>query len=104
YNIPTIISDQFDCMAYIWRKVLPEDVKKYFESTWMTENIIYGHGALYDIYENNNGAFNAEGDSPAFLHSIPNGLRSMESPDYGGWGGRYVKVRNNVWMDPRPDS
>lgn len=104
YNIPTIISDQFDCMAYIWPKVLPEDVKKYFESKWMTENIIYGHGALCDAYENNKGAFNAEGDTPSFLHCIPNGLRSMESPDYGGWGGRYVKVRNNVWMDPRPDS
>ena len=23
FNIPTIISDQFDCMAYIWPKVLP---------------------------------------------------------------------------------
>lgn len=23
FNIPTIISDQFDCMAYIWDKVLP---------------------------------------------------------------------------------
>ena len=24
----------------------------------------------------------------------------MECPGYVGWGGRYVKVRNNVWMDP----
>ena len=103
-NIPTIISDQFDCMAYIWPKVLPEDVKSYFEADWMTKNIIQGHGPLCDAYENNKGAFNAEGDTPAFLHSIPNGLRSMESPDRGGWGGRYVKVRNNVWMDPLPDA
>ncbi|WP_340111999.1 DUF1593 domain-containing protein [Maribellus mangrovi] len=104
FNIPTIISDQFDCMAYIWPKVLPDDVKTYFNAGWMTKNILEGHGALCDAYENNNGAFNAEGDTPSFLHSIPDGLRSMESPDYGGWGGRYVKVRNNVWMDPRPDS
>ncbi len=103
-NIPTIISDQFDCLAYIWPKVLPEKVKTYFEAPWMTENIINGHGTLCDAYENKNGAFNAEGDTPAFLHCIPNGLRNMESPGYGGWGGRYVKVRNNVWMDPLPDS
>ncbi len=104
YQIPTIIADQFDCMAYIWPKVLPEDVKTYFESDWMTKHIIKNHGLLCAAYENNNGAFNAEGDTPSFLHSIPNGLRSMESPNFGGWGGRYVKVRNNVWMDPLPDA
>ncbi|TRZ43976.1 DUF1593 domain-containing protein [Robertkochia solimangrovi] len=104
FNIPTIISDQFDCMAYIWPKVLPETVKPFFEADWMTNNIINGHGALCEVYENNNGAFNAEGDTPSFLHSIPNGLRSMESPGFGGWGGRYVKIRNNVWMDPLPDT
>ena len=104
YNIPTIISDQFDCMAYIWEKVLPENVKTYFEKDWITNNILKAHGALCESYENNHGAFNAEGDTPSFLHCIANGLRNMESPDYGGWGGRYVRVRNNVWMDPLPDS
>lgn len=102
YQIPTIISDQFDCMAYIWNKVLPADVRPYFEKEWMTAHILEGKGALCDVYYNNKGAFNAEGDSPAFLHTIATGLRSLESPGYGGWGGRYVRVRNNVWMDPRP--
>lgn len=102
FNIPTIISDQFDCMAYIWAKVLPEATRKYFEADWMTSHILEGRGPLCAAYEANNGAFNAEGDTPAFLYSIPNGLRSMESPAWGGWGGRYVKVRNNVWMDPPP--
>ncbi|KJD34683.1 signal peptide protein [Tamlana nanhaiensis] len=104
FNIPTIISDQFDCMAYIWPKVLPEHIKPYFESEWMTKNIINNHGKLCSVYENNHGAFNAEGDTPSFLYNIPNGLRSMELPSNGGWGGRYVKVRQNVWMDPVPDS
>ncbi|MGL1959210.1 MAG: DUF1593 domain-containing protein [Colwellia sp.] len=101
-NIPVIISDQFDCIAYIWSKVLPETVKPFFEAKWMTENIVQEHGPLCDAYENNQGAFNAEGDTPSFLHNIANGLRSMESPDWGGWGGRYVNVRHNVWMDPIP--
>lgn len=104
FNIPTIISDQFDCLAYIWTKVLPDDIKPWFEAEWMNENILKDHGPLCEIYENKNGGFNAEGDTPAFLHSIPNGLRSIESPGYGGWGGRYVKVRNNVWMDPPPSA
>lgn len=102
FNIPTIISDQFDCMAYIWPKVLPQQIQPYFEKEWMIKHIIKGHGTLCDAYPNKDGAFNAEGDTPAFLHTIDNGLRSMENPGYGGWGGRYVKVRNNVWMDPAP--
>lgn len=102
FNIPTIISDQFDCMAYIWHKVLPQDVQRYFDKEWTTRNITEGHGPLCDSYYNNHGAFNAEGDTPAFLHCIDTGLRNMESPGYGGWGGRYIKIRNNVWMDPSP--
>ena len=31
-----------------------------------------------------------EGDTPAFLGLINNGLASFMSPAYGGWGGRYV--------------
>jgi len=104
YNIPTVISDQFDCLAYIWPKVLPQQVKPFFDTKWITENILNGHGPLCAIYENKKGAFNAEGDTPAFLHNIPTGLRSMESPAYGGWGGQYELVRNNVWMDLPPDS
>lgn len=102
YGIPTIISDQFDCMAYIWPKVLPDEVRSFFRKEWMTSHILQGHGALCDAYPHKQGAFNAEGDTPAFLHTIPTGLRNRESPGYGGWGGRYVNVRGNVWMDPLP--
>jgi hypothetical protein len=101
-NIPTIISDQFDCMAYIWPKVLPHAIKTYFEAGWMKAHILNRKGPLCAAYEHKNWAFHAEGDTPAFLHAIPNGLRSVESPGWGGWGGRYVKIRNNVWMDPAP--
>lgn len=101
-NIPTIISDQFDCMAYIWPKVLPEKTKSYFNAKWMKSNILEEHGPLCAAYEAKDGAFHAEGDTPAFLHTIPTGLRSLESPGWGGWGGRYVRVRHNVWMDPPP--
>lgn len=102
-GVMTIISDQFDGMAYIWPKVLPDVVKPYFQAEWMEQHILQGHGPLCAAYESLDGAFQAEGDTPAFLHTIPNGLRSAETPGWGGWGGRYVRVRNNVWMDPPPD-
>lgn len=103
-NVLTIISDQFDCMAYIWNKVLPNSIQSSFDSKWITKNILNNKGPLCAAYENKQGAFNAEGDTPSFLHAIPNGLNSVESPSYGGWGGRYKLVRNNVWMDPLPSN
>ena len=111
YNILTIISDQFEAIAYRWKGIQPEEMQKYFVGAWMNENILQNHGALCSLYKAHNegekgfdkGDFRSEGDSPAFIHTIPNGLRSMESPDWGGWGGRYVKVRENTWLDPVPE-
>lgn len=103
YQIPTIISDQFEAIAYRWKQVIPKDLQVYLEGPWMKENILENHGALCSIYEaHENGDFRSEGDSPAFLHTIPTGLRNMESPDRGGWGGRFALVRDNTWLDPVP--
>lgn len=118
YNILTIISDQFWAIAYQWNKILPEDKRAYFEADWMRSNILEDHGPLCALYKAHlpgshglsgdtaftAGDFRSEGDSPAFLHVIPTGLRNMESPNYGGWGGRYVNVRSNTWLDPVPVS
>lgn len=116
FDIPTIISDQFLAIAYEWNKILPEDKSAYFSGAWMKSNILEDHGALCSLYRahepGSNGQagdpdfneydFRSEGDSPSFLHIINTGLRNMESPDYGGWGGRYVNVRGNTWLDPVP--
>jgi hypothetical protein len=103
YEIPTIISDQFEAIAYRWKQAQPEEMHHYFEGAWMKENILKNHGPLCAIYAaHENGDFRSEGDSPAFLHTIVTGLRNMESPDWGGWGGRYVRVRENTWLDPVP--
>lgn len=103
YNIPTIISDQFEAIAYRWKMIQPEQMLKYFEGAWMKENILENHGPLCAHYAAlENGDFRSEGDSPAFLHTIVTGLRNMESPGWGGWGGRYVRVRENTWLDPVP--
>ena len=116
FNIPTIICDQFWAIAYQWNKILPENKQVYFKGDWMKANILENHGPLCSLYKAHvpgshglsgdkdfhDGDFRSEGDSPSFLHTIPTGLRNMESPDRGGWGGRYVLVRENTWLDPVP--
>ena len=100
-NIPTIISDQFIAIMYHWDKTLPPAEQKFFRGAWMNEHILRNHGPLCALYKaKENGDFRSEGDSPTFLHTIATGLRSFESPDWGGWGGRYTKVRENTWLDP----
>jgi hypothetical protein len=53
---------------------------------WLEANIRKGPlGKHYPKFE-----YIMEGDTPAFLHLLNNGLASYESPSWGGWGGRYV--------------
>lgn len=56
-------------------------------NTWIAENIQQGHGPLGTVYPD--VAWGVEGDTPAFLSLIPNGLNNAEHPDWGAWGGRY---------------
>jgi len=102
FGIPTIISDQFLAIAYDnQRRVIPQEEQRYFSAAWMKQNILQDRGPLLTLYKaHEDGRFRSEGDSPAFLHVIPNGLRSSESPAWGGWGGRFVRVRDNTWLDP----
>lgn len=41
-------------------------------------------GSLYPHWK-----YMMEGDSPAFLYLVNNGLNHPDRPDFGGWGGRY---------------
>ena len=54
---------------------------------WLAKNIQQGHGPLGAAYPD--VAYGMEGDTPAFLSLISNGLNDPEHPNYGGWGGRY---------------
>jgi hypothetical protein len=100
FNIPTIIADQFEALAYRWAETQADEMHPYFQSAWMKQNLLENHGPLMAIYPAMpNGDFRSEGDSPSFIHLIPTGLRSLESPSYGGWGGRFVRIRANTWLD-----
>ena len=120
YNILTIICDQFWAIAYQWNKILPEEQQAYFKGEWMKANILNDHGDLCSLYKAhvpesnglsgdtdfNDGDFRSEGDSPSFIYGINTGLRNgnLEHPDWGSWGGRYTKIRDNTWLDPVPVS
>src|SRR5690606_35796371 len=56
-------------------------------NSWLAEHIQQRHGPLGAEYPD--VAWGVEGDTPAFLHLIPNGLNVPEHPEWGGWGGRY---------------
>jgi len=56
-------------------------------NSWLRDNIQQGHGPLGALYPD--VSYGMEGDTPAFLSLIPNGLSNPEHPDWGGWGGRY---------------
>lgn len=58
------------------------------ENPWLEKNIISGHGPLGACYPRLK--YIMEGDTPSFLGLVNNGLGWLESPSYGGWGGRYV--------------
>jgi hypothetical protein len=64
---------------------------------WLAKNIQQGHGPLGAAYPD--VAYGMEGDTPAFLNLIGNGLSEPERPDYGGWGGRY-----ELYLPPFQDS
>ncbi|WP_218123270.1 DUF1593 domain-containing protein [Sphingomonas sp. YR710] len=55
---------------------------------WLATNVRRGPlGELYPL-----PAFIMEGDAPSFLYLIPTGLGDAEHPDWGGWGGRYMRA------------
>lgn len=66
---------------------------------WIAENIQQGHGPLGAVYPD--VTWGMEGDTPAWLSLIPNGLNAPEHPIWGGWGGRYeLYIPQRSAMDP----
>lgn len=66
-----------------------------FTDAWLAANV-RNKGPLGALYPH--PCCIHEGDTPAFLGLIDNGLGSGMSPAYGGWGGRYI------WRQPAGES
>jgi hypothetical protein len=108
------IRKEFPSLHYIVRPS-PPDGAEYYLATWtgISGDRFYKNAPGADFTTFEDGWINAhirskgplgklypfpccihEGDTPAFLSLINNGLASFMSPAYGGWGGRYV------WRQP----
>ena len=117
---------QFGAWAYNWKKQVPQPFQYTLEGQFMNEEIINNHGPLTKMYYSYGdgqkqagddehihgditkikngqwGTFNqydflSEGDSPAYFHLIDVGLGNLTNPEFGGWGGRFIKEKNNKW-------
>lgn len=74
---------------------------------WLNENIV-GKNALSELYpvktytggegKNPNNAMK-EGDTPSWFFFLENGLNNYANPHWGGWGGRYIRERDNFFRD-----
>lgn len=103
----TIRDNYGDKLLYIVRPTPPGKARYYSGSTtegistelpgadnsiitneWIKENI-QNKGPLGSVYPD--VVYIAEGDTPSYLHLIPNGLNIPNHPELGGWGGRYTK-------------
>ncbi len=69
-----------------------------FTYAFIENEVKKNHGPLGALYPQD---YVSEGDSPAFLWALKNGLRNYEDPTFGGWGGRFYKVDDfeNVYAD-----
>ena len=86
---------------YEMRRDFSEDLMFFWdESAWLSQNAIgssnwkeyvehiQGHGNLGSIYPNYK--WGVEGDTPSYLHVLPNGLHDPSVPEMTGWGGYFT--------------
>lgn len=69
--------------------------------SWVDDNV-QKYGPLGAAYPDRMWA--TEGDSPAFMYLVDNGLNVPSEPEYGGWGGRFgtekvAGVRGMDWVE-----
>lgn len=72
-----------------------------YDKDWIKKNITTGHGPLGMLYpETAPGASGMkEGDTPSYNGLVHNGLNFPEHPEWGGWGGRFRRLRDNLYID-----
>jgi hypothetical protein len=79
-------------------------------STWCNTHIRNNHGALGAMYAGNlKGTFDKhgmkEGDTPAVMYLINNGLSDPSEPGMGNWGGRfYPTLGDKHWFEAEDDN
>jgi hypothetical protein len=102
-NLFYIVSPGGDYASATWSGInsfIPGIDNSTISNKWIAEHIQQGHGPMGAAYPD--VAYGMEGDTPSWLALIPNGLGSLEHPEWGGWGGRYELYRPEVPIaDPK---
>jgi hypothetical protein len=78
----------------------PPEIQEYMGYKWLAENVTTGHGPLGALYPQK---YVSEGDTPSFLHLINNGLESHLDYTLGGWGGRSIYDKPDVFPNHLKD-
>lgn len=78
-----------DDLLFIWDECAWKFQNSTGKANWSAyENLIQGHGNLGADYPK--FRWGVEGDTPSFLHLMPNGLNNPDVPTQAGWGGYSV--------------
>lgn len=73
-------------LMFIWEESAWQSQNSIGASKWNEyEEHIQGHGNLGSVYPKYR--WGVEGDTPSFLHVLPNGLNDPSVPGMAGWGG-----------------
>jgi hypothetical protein len=92
---------QFAVLAYGWKEFATTGEQKYLEAPFEAK---IARGPMLGAYPlASDGSFNSDGDAPMYFQLLPTGLRSIEDPTWGGWGGRFDQVIENGWCDVPAD-
>jgi hypothetical protein len=74
---------------------------------WMDRNIRHDHGPLGALYPphtwtapNPHSAIK-EGDTPSWFYFLPHGINDPKHPEWGGWGGRFVHIKDQLYGDAK---
>jgi hypothetical protein len=72
---------------------------------WMEKNIRQDHGPLGALYPahtwtapNPHSAIK-EGDTPSWFYFLRHGVNDPEHPEWGGWGGRFLLMRDRIYTN-----
>jgi Protein of unknown function (DUF1593) len=92
---------QFAVLAYPWKQFTTTNEQKYLAAPFEAR---ITRGPMLGAYPlASDGSFNSDGDAPMYFQLVPTGLRSIEDPTWGGWGGRFTQVIKNGWCDVPAD-
>jgi len=104
-NVPELFFDFTNVVKGGLSLEAPESLRN---ETWVRRHLLEGHGPLAARYPkagtaNLHGYIIKEGDSPTFLHLLAPGLTDVEQPEWGGWGGRRMRLypHRNFFVDGR---